>query len=572
MLEAPLAGSGFTPRLAVGIADFPAAAQQARHLPERAEQALASALAEEKKSVVWTVKLPPPPPSLFSPLLTGQSYRDYRNVSAVLGTLERLHGSGNLAEALEEFLGATLEISGAEEAYLILLGGEEPTLKVHRLAGTLTPAELKERAEELTRRAAERDEAREPAFDREPLAGSLTLFWVPLRLQDQAVGCLALAGHPDRIGVESVDQPFFEALARQVSFSLYWILREEEEREKLRQENEALRSQIQDGGGAFIGDSLQVLEVLKQVAKVADADITVLITGESGTGKERIARQLHQGSCRRSKPFVVVDCTSLPAGLFESEIFGHEAGAFTGATSRKIGLLESAAGGTVFFDEVGDLPLEAQAKILRFLQERQFHRVGGTESISVPLRVVAATNRELPEEIRAGRFREDLWFRLQGCLIPLPALRVRKRDLLPLARHFLERAALKHQRTRVELAPEAEEALVAYAWPGNIRELENKMEWLALMAQGAVAGAAELQLPGPGPGTADGKGKNLPAATGHPGLYGDAQEAWKREYIRRVLAITRGNVSQSAREAGLSRTAFQLLMRRTGAHREEFVE
>ena len=206
------------------------------------------------------------------------------------------------------------------------------------------------------------------------------------------------------------------------------------------------------------------------------------------------------------------------------------------------------------------------------LQERQIHRVGGIEPIPVSFRVVAATHRDLSAEIPQGRFREDLWFRLQGCALALPPLRERKSDLLPLARHFLERAALKHRRPRLDLSAGAEEALLRHPWPGNIRELENKMEWLTLMAAGTLVQPEELGL-AERPGI-PGSGRTLPA-TGHmagsPGDYSTARVAWQRDYLRQLLAATGGNVSLAAREAGISRAAFQELMRKLGIRRDEFV-
>jgi len=223
----------------------------------------------------------------------------------------------------------------------------------------------------------------------------------------------------------------------------------------------------------MVGRSPGMREVFKLVGRVAKSDITILITGESGTGKELIARAIHRYSPRHDKPFVPVNCAAIPAGLLESELFGYEKGAFTGALSAKKGLFEQADGGTIFLDEIGELPVELQAKLLRVLQEKEVRRVGGVKPVKVNVRVITATNRDLEKEVKEGRFREDLYFRLNVVRINLPPLRERREDIVPLALHFIDKFSREFKLPRKKLSEEAVRWLLSYEFPGNVRELEN---------------------------------------------------------------------------------------------------
>ncbi|HEX4770158.1 MAG TPA: sigma 54-interacting transcriptional regulator [Bryobacteraceae bacterium] len=258
--------------------------------------------------------------------------------------------------------------------------------------------------------------------------------------------------------------------------------------ETLKAERALLQEQIASPAG-IVGNSAPVRRLLELVERVAPRDTTVLITGESGTGKELIARALHDKSPRCDSPFIAVNCAALSESLFESELFGHEKGAFTGAISLKRGRFELAQGGTIFLDEVGELALPLQAKLLRVLQQREFERVGGTQVLSLDIRVIAATNRDLGVDVREGRFREDLYHRLNVVCLHSPPLRERRDDISLLARHFLQRSAARCKRQVNGLAPEAEELLQQYSWPGNVRELENSME------RAVVLGVSDLVLP-----------------------------------------------------------------------------
>jgi len=240
------------------------------------------------------------------------------------------------------------------------------------------------------------------------------------------------------------------------------------------------------GAGRLIGSSAPMLDVFILIGKVAETDSTVLITGESGTGKELVAEAIHQYSPRRSKPFVVVNCAALPENLLETELFGHERGAFTGAVGRKTGRFEMAEGGTIFLDEIGELSPNLQSKLLRVLQERTFERVGGTETIHCDFRTIAATNRDLEACVRERIFREDLFYRLNVVSIPIPPLRERRADIVPLAEHFLQLYSRKNAVPAVGFSDEAILLLQNYSYPGNVRELENMVERAVLMARGRV--------------------------------------------------------------------------------------
>ena len=253
--------------------------------------------------------------------------------------------------------------------------------------------------------------------------------------------------------------------------------------ERLQTVNELLLERIAAGESGIVGESPAILKLLQMIGRLAPQDTSVLVIGESGTGKELVARALHRQSPRASKPFVAINCAALTESLLESELFGHEKGAFTGAVAQKKGKLEIAEGGTVFLDEIGELALNLQAKLLRVLQQREFEHVGGTRTLKLDVRLVAATNRDLQAEVRTGRFREDLYHRLNVVTLRVPALRERASDIPTLARYFLDRASARCRRRVAAISPEAERYLDAYNWPGNVRELENAIERAVVLGQ-----------------------------------------------------------------------------------------
>jgi two-component system, NtrC family, response regulator AtoC len=277
----------------------------------------------------------------------------------------------------------------------------------------------------------------------------------------------------------------------------YVLLRENRRlMERLQELNNYHQNESQErfNFGELIGSSSELERVLATVRQVAPTASTVLLRGESGTGKELVARAIHNNSPRRAKPFVRVSCAALAPGVLESELFGHEKGSFTSAVARKLGRFELADEGTIFLDEVGDIPMETQVKLLRVLQEREFERVGGAETIKVDVRIISATNRHLEELIRAGKFREDLYYRLNVFPITLPPLRKRSGDIPVLARHFLAKFGKVTGRSVSQMSAGALQKLVGYAWPGNVRELENVMERALILAQGDEISEADLDF------------------------------------------------------------------------------
>jgi len=300
-----------------------------------------------------------------------------------------------------------------------------------------------------------------------------------------------------------------------------------------------------DERNALVGDSEAMRQVFKQIGRAATSDATVLILGETGTGKELVARALHRNGLRAARPFVAINCAAIPADLIESELFGHVKGAFSGATAPRLGRFQQAHGGTLFLDEIGDMALPTQAKILRVLQERELTPVGGQQAVKVDVRVIAATHRDLPQEISEGRFREDLWYRLQVLPIKVPALRERPGDILAIAEHFLRQQGGD---TPKRISPAAARRLLQHTWPGNVRELRNTMERAAVMSHGTCIEAEDIAL-------AD---RNLTDNAGELSIDWDGELAVavaqvERVMLQRALAAANGNRAEAARRLGISR-------------------
>jgi DNA-binding NtrC family response regulator len=333
------------------------------------------------------------------------------------------------------------------------------------------------------------------------------------------------------------------------------------EARRLARENLQYRHELQDRFGVqnLVGQSPAMVEVYKLVARVAGLDTTVLIQGETGTGKELVARAIHYASPRADGPFVVVDCTSLPESLFESELFGHERGAFTGAVSARRGLFETAAGGTCLLDEIGELSAPLQAKLLRALQEQSIRRVGGNDWIAVNVRIIAATNRDLRKRVEEGAFREDLYYRLNVVTITVPPLRERSQDIPLLAQHFVDKYARASGKAVRGLAPATIALLSASPWPGNVRELENAIERALALSSSEVLMPEDL----PSQSRLDRAPLVLPAP--HMTL-----EDVKRWYVSRVLEDVGGNKVQAAERLGIDRgTLYRMLRRRVAGEELE---
>ena len=323
---------------------------------------------------------------------------------------------------------------------------------------------------------------------------------VPLLVRDGCLGCLYLQGAEDSLALDNSDLVFLDALASQIAVVLdraelaaRWKQEKERESQQLREEVKELRQAMPHS--RLVYQSTQLAAVVKTLSKVAPTDVTVLINGESGTGKEMLARTLHDLSARSKKPFITVDCSAIAHSLMDTELFGHVKGAYTGAQSSSPGRIIQAEGGTLFLDEIGELPLEIQAKLLRFLQEKEITPVGATRPVSVDVRIVAATNRKLAEEVDNGRFREDLFYRLQVVTATAPALRERPDDILLLARYFIDKFAGEYGKSPRSLEPAAEQLLLDYTWPGNVRELQHRILQAVVMSEHRSIRAAELSLP-----------------------------------------------------------------------------
>ena len=314
----------------------------------------------------------------------------------------------------------------------------------------------------------------------------------------------------------------------------------EEDKKRLVDENIHLRQELKEryDFSSIIGTSGPVRQMYEQMAQVANTNTTVLIRGESGTGKEMVAHAIHYNSPRANKPFVKVSCAALPDSLIESELFGYEKGAFTGADQRKKGRFELAEGGTLFLDEIGDISLTTQVKLLRVLQEREFERLGSTDTVKVNVRMIAATNKDMERAIAAGTFREDLYYRLNVFTIFVPPLRERKADLLLLVDHFLEKFSREHRKSIKRISTPAIDMLMSYHWPGNVRELENTLERAVLICDGQVIHGHHLP---PSLQTAEASGTVTRVSLS------DAVAGFEKDLIQDALKTTRGNRAKAAR-------------------------
>jgi len=397
-----------------------------------------------------------------------------------------------------------------------------------------------------------------------------------LRARDRDLPCIMLTAHGDiPTAVEAIKLGAYDFLTRPTANDkLVLAVRRAIERRQLIGEVETLKRRLEAENPLVqkMGPSPKIAEVVRQVAQVAGSPLTVLVQGETGTGKELVARAIHQQSTRAQRSFIAVDCGAIPETLIESELFGHERGAFSGADRRKPGLVELAEGGSLFFDEIGNLPAAMQAKLLRVMQERELRPLGATKSMSIDVRFIAATNEALSKEVDAGKFRQDLYFRLAEFTIALPPLRTRLGDIRPLAMRFLEEAAIELRQQVAGLSDEALARLTAYQWPGNVRELRNVIRQAALQSEGRIIQHADID-------------RLLARGTGRPGaqvsevVQGAAEGASlkeiadsaaaeaERQAIVRALRVTGGNKSQAARRLKVDYKTLHLKMRKYGLSR-----
>src|SRR2546423_2524941 len=392
------------------------------------------------------------------------------------------------------------------------------------------------------------------------------------RLRDRRIDApiVMISGHGNiESAVRAIKMGAFDFVEKPLSLDkTVLVIRNALHQRRLEAENRALRAKV-DRHQTMVGESYVMRQLREQVAMAAPTNRRVLIFGENGTGKELVARNIHQLSRRRTAPFVEVNCAAIPEDLIESELFGHVRGAFTGAVADRRGKFELAHGGTIFLDEIGDMTLKTQAKVLRVLQEQVMEPVGGSTRIRVDARVLAATNKDLPTEIRAARFREDLFFRLNVVPIFVPSLRDRQEDIPLLADHFMAMLAKEYGRRPKVFEPDAMTALQRYPWPGNVRELRNLVERLMIMVPGERIAARDLSFLDQG--AVPGVEASAPAPASMAPLH-DARDRFERDYILRALAAQQGNISRTADALGIERSNLYRKMKAFGiapARREE---
>lgn len=370
---------------------------------------------------------------------------------------------------------------------------------------------------------------------------------------DPTVRVIAVTDNGDRAkAIAAIESGAYDIIEKPVQLNvLKVVLQRAAYLSSLHRESRAMQEQA--CGNEFeglVGNSKPMQDVFDMIRRVGPSDVPVLITGESGTGKELVARAIHKLSGRKEAPFVAINCGAIPETLLESELFGYEKGAFTGAVQQRKGRIESAQGGTLFLDEIGDIPLSLQVKLLRFLQEHQVHRLGGKDAVSVDIRVLAASNVDLQGSIDSGQFREDLYYRLCVVTIPVPSLKERGSDITLLAKTFLMKFAHIQRKKIIGFTPQAVEALLAHNWPGNVRELENRIKRAVVMTDGKYVSPASLEL------------KELSLVDKGTSRLRFVRDLHEKELVKLVLEKTRGNVSKAASELGISRpTLYQLLSR-----------
>jgi Nif-specific regulatory protein len=480
---------------------------------------------------------------------------EVRRLGALLEIGQALSGTLNLTGALHRVLEILEQVHGAIRSTITLIEPETGHLTIAASNG-IAPDGQRARyrvGEGITGRVVESGRPIVvPQVSREPLflhraarrktgpGQEISFVCVPVILGRQAVGALAvdLRFEPGRD--YDGDARFLGIVAAQIAQAIKIQRLVDAERQRLQEENSHLRQELQEkyDFANIIGTSGPMRRVYEQVAQVAATNTTVLIRGESGTGKELIAHAIHYHSPRSRKPFLKVSCAALPATLIESELFGYEKGAFTGAHARKKGRFELADGGTLFLDEVGELDLSTQVKLLRVLQEREYERLGGTETLRANVRLIAATNKDLERAIAEGAFRDDLYYRLNVFAIFVPPLRERKSDVLLLADHFLEKYAREHDKSIRRISTPCIDMLTSYHWPGNVRELENAVERAVVVCDGNVLHAHHLP---PSLQTAEASG------TGFTRSLDSAVTALEKDLILDALKSTRGNRAKAAR-------------------------
>lgn len=424
-----------------------------------------------------------------------------------------------------------LRLIEQESPDLVLLDLELPSLSGLEILQRVKDASLKEH----------------PAAD---AGGSASSYPTPLIIMLTAFGTVERAVLAMQLGAfDFIPKPFTgDHLTIVINKALATVM--------LHRQVDVLRKEVDDRYDQVVGENAKMAAQLKMAQQAAASPVTVLLLGETGTGKEVIARAIHRWSPRHAKPFVAVNCAALPESLLENELFGHERGAFTGAVKREPGKIEVAEGGTVFLDEIGDMPLPMQSHLLRVLQDQLFYRIGGTQAVQTNVRFIAATNKDLPQAIRQGTFREDLYYRLDVITLTLPPLRERMDDLPALVQYFLSRSVKLGRQQHCMLSPNALEILQRYPWPGNIRELENVLTRAIVLCAGNTIEPEHLHLSAGQAAAAQETESGSPIRPYH-----DAMEAYSRHVLEEALRRNEWNQTRAAEELQLQRTYFTKLLR-----------
>ena len=501
---------------------------------------------------------------------------EVRRLSTLLEASQAMSGTLNLKASLHRVLEILARHHGAMRGMVSLLHSDG-SLRVEASDGLADASRVRyQMGEGITGRVVESGKpvvvprvSREPSFlhraARRPELShqELSFVCVPIVLNRRPIGALAidLKFKSDRDFERTVK--FLGVVASMIAQALKIHRLIDEDKRRLVDENAHLKQELREryDFSNLVGSSGPMRQIYEQVAQVAGTNTTVLVRGESGTGKELIAHAIHYNSPRADKPFVKVSCAALPDSLIESELFGYEKGAFTGAESRKKGRFELAEGGTLFLDEIGDVNPATQVKLLRVLQQREFERVGGTETLKANVRLLAATNKDLERAIAAGTFREDLYYRLNVFAIFVPPLRERKADMLLLVDHFLEKFAREHRRSIKRISTPAIDMLMSYHWPGNVRELENTLERSVLMCDGEVIHGHHLP---PSLQTAEASGTITRISLK------DAVSSYEKDIIQDTLKTTRGNCAKAARLLDTTERIINYKVRRYGIDARRF--
>jgi transcriptional regulator with GAF, ATPase, and Fis domain len=467
---------------------------------------------------------------------------------------DRLMHIRDLTELLDALMDAVIQITNADKGFLILLEGETLDVKIAR---NLNRENIADAVSQLSDSIiAKVVRSRKPvivsdAMNDDEFAAAKSV----MHLKVSSVICVPLLDRGRLLGLIYVGNDSIRDLFQHETLRVLTVFASQAALivsnalllNELRHDNKRLHERLEQARfGEIVGTSPPMQAVFRKVEKISPTDISVMITGETGTGKELIAREIHTRSPRTGKPFVTINCGAIPENLLESELFGHVKGAFTGAVVNKQGKFQAADGGTLFLDEIGEMPIALQVKLLRAIQEKVVYRVGDTRPETVDIRILAATNRDLEKEIAGGRFREDLYYRLNVVNVELPPLRVRGDDLLVIARYLLSRYSREYDVKVKGLSPNAAVAIRKHNWPGNIRELENRIKKAIVLCESTVIGPDDLGL----------TGDVLPQIL----TLADAKDKFQREYINEVLALNNGNRTKTARDLGVDpRTVFRHL-------------